>query len=336
MNYNTKKKIRSTVKSVLKNTLPYGLSTKLFPTRPILEGIPPEVYNKKGERILLAYIQDIHILHSPYGHTSGQYPKRILWDRYNYTLNTQFYTHQEIFNKRPRLEGQKQFGLLVESQNVCPDDYRLLVEHPEAVKELDALFTYDERLLDRYENAHFSFAGGPWFGTKLQGGIMDENLYKHKNKLLSMVSSAKIIRPLAKFRYDLAIELHQRKLADVFGKCVGSWVTMDQVYTDYMFSIGIENTHNKYYFTEKLLNCFASMTIPVYYGAIEVGQFFNTDGIIAIPEPTIESALQTIRQLSREEYEARQDAVIDNFKRVQNFLCIEDYLTANYMDMFKF
>jgi len=336
MDYQTKKKVRGTIKKILKNTLPYGLSNKLFPSRPILEGVPPIIYNKDGDRILLAYIQDIHILHSPYGHTSGQYPKRILWDRYNYTLNTQFYTHQEIFNRRPRLNGQKQFGLLVESQNVCPDDYTLLLKHPEVVKELDALFTYDEELLDKYENAHFSFAGGPWYGTKHQGGVMDENLYYHKTKLLSMVSSAKTIRPLAKLRYDIALELHRRNLADVYGKCVGGWVTMDEVYTDYMFSIGIENTRNKYYFTEKLLNNFASMTIPVYYGATEVGKFFNADGIIEIPEPTVESAIQTLKQCTREEYESRKDAIFDNFYRVQNLLCVEDYLTAKYMDMFKF
>ncbi len=336
MDFSVKKKIRKNIRTTLKNVLPYGMAVKAFPDKPIHIGTPPELFNAQGERMLFAYLQDVHGAHSPYTFSAGRFPRRILWDRNNYMLHTQFYNHAEIFHRRKRLEGQKQFGMLTESQNVVPFDYERLLKHPEVVKELDALFTYDERLLDKYENACFSLAGGPWFGTTLQGGVMDPEAYKKKTKLLSIVSSTKIIRPLAKLRYDTAIEIHKRNLGDVMGKCVGKWVSMSDVYTEHMYSIAIENTHNKYYFTEKLLNNFAAMSVPVYYGATEIAKFFNPDGIITIKQPTVECVIETIKQCSREDYESRKEAIIDNYNRVQNFLCIEDYLTANYMDKFVF
>ena len=51
-----------------------------------------------------------------------------------------------------------------------------------------------------------------------------------------------------------------------------------------MFSIAIENASYETYFTEKLLDCFATGTIPVYYGAPDIGDYFNKDGIIDLSE----------------------------------------------------
>lgn len=334
MNYYNKMKIRGTVKKVLKNSLPYFLSTKLFLERPILEGVPPIIYNKDGERVMLAYLQDIHIAHSPYSWVSGRIPRQILWDRYNYTLSNQFYSHREIFSRHLRNHNGRQFGILVESEQVVPDDYKKVLENPDSIRELDAIFTHSVRILDKYENACFIPGGGVWFGTSLRGGEIIADAYERKTKLLSIVSSAKFMLPLSKFRSDLALEMKAKGVGDVMGTIVGKYVSISDSLTDYMYSVGIENTESDYYFTEKLLNCFASQTVPIYYGAREVSRFFNPDGVIFIQEPTVECALRTMRQCSRDDYESRKDAIIDNYIRVQDYLCIEDYITSHYMDKF--
>ena len=72
------------------------------------------------------------------------------------------------------------------------------------------------------------------------------------------------------------------------------------------------------------MDCFASMTIPVYLGATRIGDFFNTDGIITFNH---ETPMETIlRQCTEEEYLRRLPAVQDNYRRALKYLNLEDKL----------
>jgi hypothetical protein len=48
---------------------------------------------------------------------------------------------------------------------------------------------------------------------------------------------------------------------------------------DSMFHIAIENTSIANFFTEKLLDCFQTKTVPIYYGCTNIGDYFNVKGI---------------------------------------------------------
>ena len=301
---------------------------------PPLSGDSPVVFNQQGERMLWVYLDDELCRHHPYTLTDGCFPRRILWDRYNQGLPVHLYSHRSIF-RHPYDERFKQFGLLIEAEVICPDDYEMLLKDEERVKSLSALFTYSERFLDKYENARFSLCNGYWYGTERWGGVLDVNNYKKKSKLLSIAASDKSMVPLHIFRAETARELKRRGLADAMGRAVGEYFEkISDAFDDYMYNVAIENQSTKYYFTEKILNCFASMTIPVYYGATEIGKFFNPDGIIFIEEPTIECVLKTIKQCSREDYESRLEAMKDNFNRVLKYKSVDDYLTDNYWNLF--
>jgi hypothetical protein len=95
-----------------------------------------------------------------------------------------------------------------------------------------------------------------------------------------------------------------------------------------MFSIVIENFQDELYFTEKLLNCFATGTIPIYLGAKNIGEKFNLDGIIQFN--TIEELNNIITTISDKLYQDKIDSVKDNFNRCKEFLSIEDYIYKNY------
>jgi hypothetical protein len=49
-----------------------------------------------------------------------------------------------------------------------------------------------------------------------------------------------------------------------------------------MFSICIENSNNSGYHTEKIIDAFLSKTIPIYWGCSNIGDFYDTDGIIQV------------------------------------------------------
>jgi len=82
---------------------------------------------------------------------------------------------------------------------------------------------------------------------------------------------------------------------------------------DYKFSVAMENGKFDNYFTEKIIDCFLSGTIPIYYGCDNIGDWFNTDGIISFN--TIEELEDIISTLKDSDYEKRLKAVEDNFNR---------------------
>jgi hypothetical protein len=95
-----------------------------------------------------------------------------------------------------------------------------------------------------------------------------------------------------------------------------------------MFSVSIENGSYSSYFTEKILDCFATGTIPVYYGSPDISSFFNPKGIIFIDENF------SFDQLTADNYHRRMDAIIDNYQRLNNFHTAEDYIFNTYKNLF--
>ena len=70
---------------------------------------------------------------------------------------------------------------------------------------------------------------------------------------------------------------------------------------------------SKNYFTEKILDCFATYTIPIYYGCPNIGDFFNIDGIIVFD--TVDDLINKVNHLTEEDYYSRKNAMKDNYDR---------------------
>ena len=93
---------------------------------------------------------------------------------------------------------------------------------------------------------------------------------------------------------------------------------------DYMFQIAVENMIHDTYFTEKLVDCFATGTIPIFRGTRKVDRFFDTRGIIFFD--TLEELSDILIGLTEDDYYDRLDVVKENFRRVRDFLLPEDWL----------
>lgn len=117
-------------------------------------------------------------------------------------------------------------------------------------------------------------------------------------------------------RKKLAFKCKNESLADTFGKFDGgAYCAMELPFEHYRYSIVVENAIAPFYFTEKIMNCFAAQTIPIYLGATEIGRFFNADGIIQIGLDDCDHIENILKRCTVEEYERRLPAVLDNFKR---------------------
>jgi hypothetical protein len=90
-----------------------------------------------------------------------------------------------------------------------------------------------------------------------------------------------------------------------------------------MFSVVIENGFYESYYTEKILDCFATGTIPVYLGSPDIGNHFNKDGIIELTDEF---------DVSEEIYYSKMSAIKDNLERVKDMEILEDFIYKNYLE----
>jgi hypothetical protein len=82
----------------------------------------------------------------------------------------------------------------------------------------------------------------------------------------------------------------------------------------------VENDLYDNYYTEKITDCFATGTIPVYMGSPTIGDVFNMDGIIQLDSKF------DITMLTEDLYNSKLDAVHDNLNRVINLEMSDDTL----------
>jgi hypothetical protein len=193
----------------------------------------------------------------------------------------------------------------------------------------DYIVTYDDKLIEMFkEKVIVTPYGGTWIQPKEQQKVYD------KNKLCSYITSIKTdtenqkmrVRLLAYFNVaDVDIELFGRSHnplpenhEDTYdGKIIGL--------KDFAFSLAIENHIQTNYFSEKIMDCFMTGTIPIYCGASKLGNYFNMDGVITFD--TEDEVKKIINELTMDKYNEKINAVNENYKLAKQFI---DSLSYSY------
>ena len=176
----------------------------------------------------------------------------------------------------------------------------------------DIIFTHNQELIDiDPEKFKWVPAQGTW--------IKEPTIYD-KTKMISMIASNKNMCAGHRKRLEWIERLKDQ--VDFFGRGFPTEITLkEEGLCDYMFSIAIENASYKTYFTEKILDCFATGTIPVYYGAPNIGDVFNKDGIIDLSEEF---------DVSDELYYSKMDAIKENLEITKKMEILEDFIWETY------
>jgi hypothetical protein len=211
----------------------------------------------------------------------------------------------------------KKYAWLLESANIYPEiieDVNRNYLH--YVRVYDAIFTHNQALVNLHPKFKFAPLQGSW--------ITEPKLYE-KSKLVSMICSNKVMCTGHEYRLSWAQKLHEK--VDFYGRGFNEIQNKEEGLMDYMFSVAIENASYATYFTEKIQDCFATGTIPVYYGAPDIGKFFNPKGIITLNDDF------DIGLLTPEMYYDRLDAVKENLEIVKSFVINEDYIYKIYLEV---
>lgn len=103
------------------------------------------------------------------------------------------------------------------------------------------------------------------------------NLYAENNLYDSRVFLAEYIHNNID-EVDMFGTFWEKNNKNCFGEAWNKFLAL----TDYRFSIGIENTRENNYISEKFYDCLLTDTIPIYYGCNNIDTFFDPGGVIHI------------------------------------------------------
>jgi Glycosyltransferase family 10 (fucosyltransferase) C-term len=196
-------------------------------------------------------------------------------------------------------------------------------------RELPLILTNDQRVLDRHRNARYL----PFVGTTITDFAPAE-----KTRGISFVASALRVLPGHQLRHAVAADAAIMEHVDGFGRAFDNYVPDKRAtLASYRFSIVIENARYPHYVTEKLFDCFATGTVPLYWG--EPGRLpelgFDLDGIIEWS--TIDDLRDRVACLARfgeAIYPDLAAAVERNRHRAHQFRCHEILLEQVLREVF--
>jgi hypothetical protein len=98
--------------------------------------------------------------------------------------------------------------------------------------------------------------------------------------------------------------------------------------TNKMFHVAVENSKHKHYFTDKILDCFGTKTLPIYWGAPNMGDWYDERGVIYFNDEN--ELVEIINKLTPDDYYSRLPYIENNYKLVKEqgffFKRIETYL----------
>jgi hypothetical protein len=153
--------------------------------------------------------------------------------------------------------------------------------------------------------------------------IQDRKIHL-KTKLVSMIASGKRMCPGHNYRQEWIGRL-KGSVVDHYGMGFNWIAQKEQGLVDYYYSIAMENDNYPSIFCEKITDCFATGTIPIFWGTPDIGNFFNEKGIILLTDKFDPF------QLSADEYYDKLEYVKENFERAMELPTAEDFLYTAYI-----
>lgn len=226
----------------------------------------------------------------------------------------------------------KKIALLTECRIMDPVRYSFIEKFSDS---FDYIVTYDDILIEKFkEKVIIAPYGGTWITPNLQ------QIYE-KRKLCSYVTSKKIKTEDQNSRISLLDHFYKNgpKSVELFGRghnpipemhTTGQTDGKILALADFAFSIAIENHVQNNYFSEKLMDCFLTGTIPIYHGCSHIKKYFNTDGMIILDK--IEDAKSIVPELTLEKYDSVFEAVKENYNSAKKYI---DSLSYSYQKLKK-
>lgn len=235
------------------------------------------------------------------------------------TLFTDEWINNDVVD---RVSSRYKIGWLHEPYCLHPETYERARRN---AHKFDFILTYHRPFLDYGPKFRFTPYGGTWVDKTMWG-------IKPKTKLCSMLIGEKMSTAGHRIRHEIADMVDTEGLPVDFYGVKGQPVDYSQqtkytVLADYAYSIVTETCREDNLFTEWLLDCFALGTIPIFWGAPNIHEFFNTDGILQFD--TVDRLYKILAGLKLSDYKPAQ--VYGNLIWLAQYAVTEDWLYQNVL-----
>lgn len=101
---------------------------------------------------------------------------------------------------------------------------------------------------------------------------------------------------------------------------------------NYQYHIVIENDRLNNMFTEKVIDCFQTKTIPIYLGAPNIGEYFNVDGMVIAND--VDDLITKTNALTPDFYESKAAEIEENYQISMRYLDHTQLLDEKLTELF--
>lgn len=279
-------------------------------------------------------IVDTAFAHAPNSFGCGNLvdiiPNDFTWYRGSEQIGNVIVITESCFHLVDQCPEKIKIGLIIEPPQISPTTYSD-IRNPQLNSKFDYILTYNRQLIEENpEKFKFYGFGGCWINPD------DRKLYiGEKTKNVSIVASSKRSADGHLMRHA-AIETYRDKIDGVFGNGYKFVENKLEALKEYRFSIAIENDNNVDMFSEKLIDCFLTGCIPIYYGCRGLAnQYFDTSCMLIFN--TLEELGKCLEQATEETYNRMMqnfDGIQYNWQQAYRFAVPENDIWSQHLSKY--
>ena len=196
------------------------------------------------------------------------------------------------------------------------------------------ILTWDDKVLNNCENALFLPFGHTWFKP-------DQYEKEHKKEFKIAHLCGTLLKSYGhQIRHEILARENEIKAPTKFFHTYGdrhnierARIDKEEIFGDSQFGVAIENFAHRGWFSEKILDCFLLKTIPIYWGCSNIGDFFNTDGIIKFGEA--DEFIYISNQLTDKYYDSKKQIIEENYQLALQYVNYEQNIIDKITEIFK-
>jgi len=217
-------------------------------------------------------------------------------------------------------EYKNKFGWMAESSEIISSCCSWIKSNVKLVEDnFKKIFVNDISFLELSDVFEYVSPGSnmPW---------VKEYFVRPKTKLVSIIASSKNWTHGHRLRHEI---VKNNPTIDAYGGGYKKVEHKEEALDDYMFSYCIENGKYDLYYTEKLTDCIATGTIPIYWGSDKISDVFNTKGFI-LYDNIVDGF-----ELNEDLYESMIGYAKENLEILKSLKCSDDIIQEKIKENYK-